>query len=91
MSQPATLTQLYFEAIDRLRDRPVLVRTKENGRWKDIGARAFEEDVRALSIGLRELGLVPGDRVALLSENRPEWAVTDYACLAARCADVPVY
>jgi len=91
VSQPATLTQLYFEAIDRLRDRPVLVRTKENGRWKDIGARAFEEDVWALSIGLRELGLVPGDRVALLSENRPEWAVTDYACLAARCADVPVY
>ena len=33
----------------------------------------------------------PGDRVAILSENRPEWAIADYACLAARCADVPIY
>lgn len=41
--------------------------------------------------GLRGLGLGGGDRVAILSENRPEWAITDYACLAARCADVPVY
>ena len=32
-----------------------------------------------------------GDRVAILSENRPEWAITDYACLAARCTDVPIY
>ena len=33
----------------------------------------------------------PGDRVAILSENRPEWAIADYACLAARCTDVPIY
>ena len=36
-------------------------------------------------------GLRPGDRVAILSENRPEWAIADYACLAARCTDVPIY
>jgi long-chain acyl-CoA synthetase len=47
--------------------------------------------VQAASIGLRELGIADGDRVAILSENRPEWAVTDYACLAARCTDVPIY
>ncbi len=44
-----------------------------------------------LSIGLLELGVRPGDRVAILSENRPEWAITDYASLAARCTDVPIY
>ena len=44
-----------------------------------------------LSIGLLELGVRRGDRVAILSENRPEWAITDYACLAARAADVPIY
>ena len=47
--------------------------------------------MQCLAAGLRELGLQPGDRVAILSENRPEWAIADYACLAARCADVPIY
>ncbi|MBA3554734.1 MAG: long-chain fatty acid--CoA ligase, partial [Gemmatimonadales bacterium] len=41
--------------------------------------------------GLLELGVRRGDRVAILSENRPEWAIADYACLAARCTDVPIY
>jgi len=50
-----------------------------------------EERVRAISLGLRELGLRPGDRVAILSEIRPEWAIADYACLCARAADVPIY
>jgi long-chain acyl-CoA synthetase len=38
-----------------------------------------------------ELGMRPGDRVAVLSENRPEWAIADFACLTARLADVPIY
>jgi long-chain acyl-CoA synthetase len=37
------------------------------------------------------MGVAPGDRVAILSENRPEWAIADYACLTARCTDVPIY
>src|SRR5207249_7055763 len=41
--------------------------------------------------GLRELGLAPGDRVAILSPNRPEWAAADLASLLARCVDVPLY
>jgi long-chain acyl-CoA synthetase len=47
--------------------------------------------VQDVSLGLRDLGVGPGDRVAILSENRPEWAVADYACLALRAADVPIY
>jgi long-chain acyl-CoA synthetase len=47
--------------------------------------------VQDLSIGLLELGIRPGDRVAILSENRPEWAIADYACLTARFTDVPIY
>ena len=49
------------------------------------------EQVQDLSLGLLDLGVAPGDRVAILSENRPEWAVADYACLAAGCTDVPIY
>jgi long-chain acyl-CoA synthetase len=44
-----------------------------------------------MSLCLRELGIRDGDRVAILSENRPEWAIADYACLTARCTDVPIY
>src|SRR5439155_7561506 len=47
--------------------------------------------VRRTAIGLEELGVRAGDRVAILSENRPEWAVADYACLTAAMADVPIY
>ena len=67
------------------------LRAKRGGRWVDIGYREMAEQVQDLSIGLQELGVRPGDRVAILSENRPEWAIADYACLAARCTDVPIY
>jgi long-chain acyl-CoA synthetase len=69
----------------------VALRAKRGGRWVDIGYREMAEQVQDLSVGLLELGVRPGDRVAILSENRPEWAIADYACLAARCTDVPIY
>ncbi len=67
------------------------MRAKRGGRWTPISYRELSERVQDLSIGLQELGVRRGDRVAILSENRPEWAITDYACLAARAADVPIY
>ncbi|HUR95046.1 MAG TPA: long-chain fatty acid--CoA ligase [Gemmatimonadales bacterium] len=66
-------------------------RIKREGRWTALSYRDLAERVQAASIGLRELGMGDGDRVAILSENRPEWAISDYACLAARCTDVPIY
>ncbi len=47
--------------------------------------------MRALSLGLNGLGIQPGDRVAILSENRPEWAMADYAALCAGAWTVPIY
>jgi long-chain acyl-CoA synthetase len=77
--------------MDRFGSKPVALRAKRGGHWVDIGYREMAERVQDLSIGLQELGVRRGDRVAILSENRPEWAIADYACLAARCADVPIY
>ncbi len=88
---PRTLNELFFGAMDRSADRPVAMRVKRGGAWVALSHGDLLGQVQAFSIGLLELGVRPGDRVAILSENRPEWAVTDYACLAARCADVPVY
>ncbi len=91
MSRPRTLTELFFGACDGFQGRPIAMRVKRDGRWLAISYADLLDRVHAASAGLLDLGLAAGDRVAILSENRPEWAITDYACLAARCADVPVY
>ncbi|HEX6107632.1 MAG TPA: long-chain fatty acid--CoA ligase [Gemmatimonadales bacterium] len=85
------MNELYFGTIDRYPDRPVALRIKREGRWVDISYRQMADQVQDLSIGLLELGVRPGDRVGILSENRPEWAIADYACLSACCTDVPIY
>jgi len=86
-----TLNELYFGALDRFGSRPVAARAKRNGQWSELSYRDLADRVEDLSLGLLELGIRRGDRVAILSENRPEWAIADYACLAARCTDVPIY
>src|SRR5919198_6769543 len=91
MATPKTLNQLFFGSLDSFSRRPVALRSKRDGRWIDLSYGDVASQVQDLSIGLLELGVRPGDRVAILSENRPEWAITDYACLAARCTDVPIY
>jgi long-chain acyl-CoA synthetase len=67
------------------------MRVRREGRWRELTHRDLAERVQAASLGLRELGVAEGERVAILSENRPEWAIADYACLAAGCPDVPIY
>jgi len=86
-----TLTQLFFTTVDRHAALPAAFRSKVGGAWISISHRETLERVKAISLGLRELGIKPGDKVAIISENRPEWALTDYACLCARAADVPIY
>jgi long-chain acyl-CoA synthetase len=91
VAAPRTLTDLFFAAIDRHGGQPVAMRAKRDGKWVDISHRELADRVHHLSLGLRASGIAPGDRVAILSENRPEWAIADYACLTARCTDVPIY
>jgi long-chain acyl-CoA synthetase len=88
--KPGTLTELFFTAIDRF-SGPAALRHKRDGVWIDIPHRELLERVRHASLALLRLGLARGERVAILSENRPEWAIADYACLTAGLADVPIY
>src|SRR3989449_4144291 len=62
-----------------------------DGAWRDVSHQEAAARVQELSLGLRELGLAAGERVAILAETRVEWALTDYACLCARTTDVPIY
>jgi len=87
---PGTLNQLFFEAVSRF-NRPDALQVKAGGSYQPISHRELEERVRRAAAGLAQLGAQPGDRVALLSENRPEWAIADFACLTAGLADVPIY
>jgi len=71
--------------------KPDLLLSKTGGAWRPISAADFGFTVRALSLGLNALGLQPGDRIAILSENRPEWAMADYAIVCAGAWSVPIY
>ena len=86
-----TLTQLFFTTVDRHAGLAAAFRSKVGGAWVSITHREALGRVQAISLGLRELGIKAGDKVAIVSENRPEWALTDYACLCARATDVPIY
>jgi len=89
---PGTLNELFLGAIARFRDRPVAMRWKPAGAgWTPISFQQLLERVRSTSLALASLGVKRGDRIAILSENRPEWAIVDYAALALGAADVPVY
>src|SRR5678815_3208689 len=64
---------------------------KEDGRWINMSAATFVERVKNVALGLAALGIRPGDRVALLSENRPEWSIVDLAILSLGAINVPIY
>jgi len=89
MPDPKTLNDIYD--ITCSIDRPAIMKYKSGDRWVDITVPEFRDTVRWFATGLYELGVKPGDRVAILSENRPEWTIADFAILAASAVTVPVY
>src|SRR5258706_5109155 len=87
---PGTLNQLFFEAVSKY-NRPDALQVKADGTYRPISHTEVADRVRHAARGLSSLGVRRGDRVAILSENRPEWAVADFACLSIRLTDVPIY
>jgi long-chain acyl-CoA synthetase len=85
-----TLTEIFFGSIEKY-DRPDAQRVRGADGWRNISHRELLAHVHALSDGLAALGLQRGERVALLSENRPEWAQSDWALLASGMLNVPLY
>jgi long-chain acyl-CoA synthetase len=64
---------------------------KIGGEWIRYSAETFVERVSHIALGLAEFGIKPGDRIALLSENRPEWSMADLAILSLGAINVPIY
>ena len=84
-----TLNDIY--AVTCTLDRPAALKVKREGRWVDISVPEFCDAVRNFAVGLRLLGVKPDDRVAILSENRPEWAIGDFGILCNAAITVPIY
>jgi len=64
---------------------------KRDGQWRSTSWAEAARQVASLAASLKRIGLEPGDRVALVSENRPEWLISDLAIMAAGCVTVPTY
>ena len=89
-SPPGTLPQLFFGAVAKY-DKPDALQYKQDAVYHPISSRLLAERVRRTALGLGELGIRAGDRVAIFSENRPEWAIADYSCVTSGLTDVPLY
>ncbi|MGB7592214.1 MAG: long-chain fatty acid--CoA ligase [Terriglobia bacterium] len=85
-----TLNELFLKAIEKY-DKPDCLLYKSDGRYRGISSREALRKAAALASALERLGARPGERIALLSENRPEWTLTDYAILGMRAITVPLY
>lgn len=84
------LVTMFFTRAAELGDAPFLW-AKHSGSWQAISWRQAAEQVASLATALRSLGLKPGERVMLVSENRPEWCISDLGIMAAGCITVPTY
>jgi len=71
--------------------KPDAFNYKADGKWINISAQTFVDRVKNVALGLAALGIRPGDRIALLSENRPEWSIVDLAILSLGAINVPIY
>jgi long-chain acyl-CoA synthetase len=89
-TQPTTLNELFNFAVDQYRESEFL-RFKRGGEWRSLNFGEVARRVRELALGLHTLGINAGDRIAIWSENRPEWNLADLATLALGAVDVPIY
>ncbi len=92
MTEPhiRTLAELPFHVSGRY-PKSVLLRRCTGDLMQDRSSRELFDEVRDLSLGLESIGVRAGDRVAILSDSRPEWTVVDLAVLTAGAVTVPVY
>ncbi len=85
-----SLTFMFFEQALRLGEKPLLF-AKKGDSWQSENWRQVSEKVTQLGAALRAMGIEKGDRVVIVSENRPEWMVADFAIMAIGAISVPTY
>jgi len=87
--KPATLADIFSAIVDRNVPRAILY--EQRGIWMPISSMELYRRVAAVAAWLRARGVASGDRVAIIAENRPEWAIADFAALMTGAVVVPLY
>ena len=85
-----TLAELPFHFVGR-HPKPALMRRCRGDAVEELSTQEFFDRIRDLSLGLGALGVGAGDRVAILSDSRPEWVIADLAALTAGAVTAPIY
>ena len=86
-----TIPELFLAAVREFPRPDCFSYRDESGQYVDVSSEEALRRVKAMRFGLRSLGIQPGDRVAILSENRIEWALSDLAAQCAGGITVPIY
>ncbi len=84
-----TIAELFYAGVDH--DLPNVMAVKQDGRYVPISSGELKASVERLALAMYDRGLRPGQHVAILSENRPEWAITDYACAISGLPSATIY
>src|SRR5690348_9308734 len=87
---PQTLPHYCLESFRR-NNKPDALCYKTGETWQRISGSEATAEVKRIALGLASLGITAGDRVAIISENRPEWSLADLALLCLRAVIVPIY
>src|SRR4030043_2336472 len=85
-----TLAQVLLNTV-KTYSKPDFMLYKKEGRYQPVSTEEFGRQVKHMCLGLKDLGLQKGDKVVVLSENRPEWVITDHANLCLGVSTVPIY
>ncbi|HET6978350.1 MAG TPA: long-chain fatty acid--CoA ligase [Pyrinomonadaceae bacterium] len=88
--EPVTLVDV-FEKVARKHKRPDTLNYKSGGRWLSVSSDEMLRRAKSIAAGLHAIGAGPGERIAILSESRVEWTLTDAGSIFAGAIDVPIY
>src|SRR5579883_124876 len=95
-AQFSTITQMFVNVTDTMADKfssktvPAITH-KVRGNERSLTHRELRHEVDVFANGLLALGVAAGDRIGIISENRPEWMIADHAILSLGAADVPIF
>lgn len=90
LPESTTIPKLFWQRVNEWADNTAM-REKDFGIWKDISWTDYGRNAKYVALGLVSLGMEKGDRVAIISENNPEWLYTDMGCQSAGGVSVGIY
>ena len=85
------LARMIADSAQRFAERPATRIEGPDGQWQVLTYREFHEAIVRAACALVDVGVQPGDRVAILSANRPEWSIVDLAVASAGAVSVPIF